>query len=174
MAGQSDQLPWLLFKKSQPMPDLGLNPQPDTWLAQWYLCPNPAIHKLEINQKFWTELKQIEINVIYLNKAVDLYYVTKQHQIWTHGRRSRLKSTSATSRPQSLFFGYNYLEANFYSIASRRGKKTTSAMARWHWLVRRPWTFITVFTSRHLGPSILVPSFGSRDGGSQHLGPEHS
>ena len=37
----------------------------------------------------------------------------------THGRRSRLKSTSATSRPQSLFFGYNYLEANFYSIASR-------------------------------------------------------
>ena len=36
------------------------------------------------------------------------------------------------------------------------------------------WTFITIFTSRHLGPSIWVPSFGSLDCGSQHLGPEHS
>ena len=34
--------------------------------------------------------------------------------------------------------------------------------------------FGTVFTSRHFGPSIWVPSFGSQDGGSQHLGPEHS
>ena len=36
------------------------------------------------------------------------------------GRRSRLKSTSATSRPRSLLESF---EANFYNIASRRGKK---------------------------------------------------
>ena len=56
--------------------------------------------------------------------------------MYFQGRRLRLKSTSATSRPQSLLENF---EANFYSIVSRRGKKTTSAMARWHWLVRRPW-----------------------------------
>ena len=60
-------------------------------------------------------------------------------KMYSQGRQSRLKSTSATSRPQSLFFGYNYFKANFYSIALRRGKKTTSAMAQWHWLVLRPW-----------------------------------
>ena len=44
-------------------------------------------------------------------------------KMYSQGRQSRLKSTSATSRPQSLFFGYNYFKANFYSIPSRRGKK---------------------------------------------------
>ena len=63
------------------------------------------------------------------------------------GRRSRLKSTSATSRPQSLLFGYNYFKANFYSIALRGGKETTSAMARWHWQVRCPWYYTYLLPS---------------------------
>ena len=76
--------------------------------------------------------------MIIVREAPSIHHEQPEFHMHDHWRRSRLKSTSATSRPQSLFFGYNYLEANFYSIASRRGKKTTSAMARWHWLVRRP------------------------------------
>ena len=47
----------------------------------------------------------------------DTWLVVMDHQ----GRRSRLKSSSATSRPQSLL---EIFEANFYSIPSRQGKKT--------------------------------------------------
>ena len=62
-------------------------------------------------------------------------YVICHMNVIVQGRRSRLKSTSATSRPQSLLESF---EANFYSIPSRRGKNTTSAIARWHWLVWHP------------------------------------
>ena len=55
-----------------------------------------------------------------IQQKLQIHFIHSNIYIYIQGRRSRLKSTSATSRLRGLLKSF---EANFYNIASRRGKK---------------------------------------------------
>ena len=60
--------------------------------------------------------------------------------LYNQGRPLGLKSTSVTLGlgSQTFCYGVSKMYPDFWDGA----KKTTNAMARWHYLVRRPWNFI--------------------------------
>ena len=58
--------------------------------------------------------------------------------VHTQGRRLVVKTTSATTEASSLFDRQSEKMRLVDNVSRLRGKKSTSAMARWHLLEWRP------------------------------------
>ena len=75
-----------------------------------------------------------------------MYVISFQHIYfirlgYSQGRRTAVKTTSATSEVSRLFDRRSEKRVLQTMFRGFEAKKFIRTMARWHWLERRPWLF---------------------------------